>query len=76
MLAHAYRYNQACVPIFGTWFPFHHSYLLERLDDQDYEPRISANRFSGFDFRRQVASVYFQFDREKRKPNSLAYFFQ
>ena len=72
MLAHAYKYNQARVPIFGTWFPFHHSYLLERLDDQDYGPRISANRFSP----PGCQCVYFQFDREKRKPNSLAYFFQ
>ena len=46
VLAHAFKYNQAQVPIFGTWFPFRHSYLIERLDDQDYEPRISTNRFS------------------------------
>ena len=38
------------VSIFGTWFPFHQSYRIEGLDDQDYEPRISSNRF-----RRQVA---------------------
>ena len=55
--------------IFGTWFPFHHSYRIEGLDSQELHP---------IDFRRQVAQyeLYFQFDWEKRKPNSLAYFFQ
>ena len=32
--------------IYGTWFPFYHSYCIERLDDQDYEPIISSNRCS------------------------------
>ena len=61
--------------IFGTWFPFFRSYRIERLDDQEFNP---------IDFLRQVAlkntlaqyELYFQFDWEKRKPNSLAYFFQ
>ena len=46
MPAHAYSNNRAHGSIFGTWFPSRNSYRNERLDDLDYEPRISANRFS------------------------------
>ena len=49
--------------IFGTWFPFRHSYRIEGLDSQEFHP---------IDFRRQVAQyeLYFKFDWEKRKPRS------
>ena len=61
----------------GSRFTIHayHIERLLRLDDQDYEPRISSNRFSPPDCVAQY-ELYFQFDWEKRKPNSLAYFFQ
>ena len=46
--------------------------------------KTMSQEFHPIDFRRQVAienklaqcELYFQFDWEKRKPNSLAYFFQ
>ena len=46
--------------------------------------KTMSQEFHPIDFRRQVAlenklapyELYFQFDWEKKKPNSLAYFFQ
>ena len=73
MPAHAYSNNRAHGSIFGTWFPFRNSYRNERLDDLDYE-NFSQSIFAA---RLRVRiELYFHFDWEKRKPNSLAYFFQ
>ena len=75
VLAHACSYNRAHVSIFGTWFPFHHSYRIEGLDAKKIQS-IFAARLRELENKLAHYELYFQFDWEKRKPYSLAYFFQ